>query len=972
MALTSWKSFNFFRASEVHVPDESGSLIFNSDITSICAGSDNLFLGATDGFVHILSRAFKVIRSFKAYDTGPITHMKQVTGTSYLVTLKEDLSSEPVLKVWALNEVDKKTDEPRCRSTKNVHNKRRQFPVSAFVVLDDLWQIAVGFANGSVTLIRGDLIHDRGAEQRTIFESEEPITGLEVQRGATTTLFIATTGRILTIVITGKGDGQPARTLENLGCGVGCMSFDKDTSDVLVAREDAIYTYRPNGRGPSFAFDSPKTFIDVFQDYIALVCPPLVPMDKSATLQRFGTSQVDEIFNTSTFTLLEPDLKFIGHSEAISSKIKHVFKEWGDLFLITVDGKVLVFNLEFILCANNYMQLYRYQEKTLQEKLEILYQRNLYILAINLAQKAGIDTLQQNIIFRKYGDYLYHKGDYDTAMQQYLRAIDNTEPSQVIRKFLDTQRIHNLIEYLEELHDHEKATIDHTTLLLNCYAKLKDTTKLDSFIKTPGELKFDLDTAIAMCRQGGYFEQATYLATKHGENDMVVDILIEDSKQYSEALRFIWSLDPGLAYPNLMKYARVLLEHCPQSTTKIFIDYYTGRYRPIRKKEEEVVKGEEIRTTGGLQNLASLIPLPYLSISKTDHSKSTISEPQVTTEQEEIIQYTVPKPRTSFSSFVDHPEEFIVFLEALIKQEDLTKDDKVDIYTTLFEMYLDTASRKRNSTEKADWEAKAKELIEGSDIPVSTSNVLLLSDLSGFQEGTTLVREQQGLRSDILRSYAAVKDTPGVIKALRKYGPDEPQLYIDALAYFASSPKTLEEAGDELDIVLKRIDRDGLMSPLQVIQTLSNNAVVTMGMVKKYLDDNIQRDRKEISNSRRLINSYTTETESRRQEISELGSKPTVFQARRCSSCGGNLDLPTVHFLCKHSFHQRCLNSVDENLECPLCAPQNATIQAIRERQIKAADQHELFRTELERSRDRFGLISEFFGRGVMKPGNLE
>lgn len=112
------------------------------------------------------------------------------------------------------------------------------------------------------------------------------------------------------------------------------------------------------------------------------------------------------------------------------------------------------------------------------------------------------------------------------------------------KQYLDTQRIHNLIEYLEELHDHGRATVDHTTLLLNCYAKLKDTSKLDSFIKAPGELKFDLETAIAMCRQGGYYEQAAYLATKHGENDMVVDILIEDSKKYAEAVEYIWRLDP--------------------------------------------------------------------------------------------------------------------------------------------------------------------------------------------------------------------------------------------------------------------------------------------------------------------------------------------------------------------------------------------------------------------------------------------
>jgi len=78
--------------------------------------------------------------------------------------------------------------------------------------------------------------------------------------------------------------------------------------------------------------------------------------------------------------------------------------------------------------------LYRYHEKTFQQKLDILYQRDLYVLAINLAQKLGVDAAQQNVIHRKYGDYLYQKGDYDTAMQQYLKAIDNTEPSQVIRK----------------------------------------------------------------------------------------------------------------------------------------------------------------------------------------------------------------------------------------------------------------------------------------------------------------------------------------------------------------------------------------------------------------------------------------------------------------------------------------------------------------------------------------------------------
>jgi vacuolar protein sorting-associated protein 11 len=138
-------------------------------------------------------------------------------------------------------------------------------------------------------------------------------------------------------------------------------------------------------------------------------------------------------------------------------------------------------------------------------------------------------------------------------------------------------------------------------------------------------------------------------------------------------------------------------------------------------------------------------------------------------------------------------------------------------------------------------------------IPIDTSNVLLLSHLSNFRDGTILVREQQGLRFDIFRSYTSAKDTAGAIKALRKYGAEEPQLYPAALAYFTSSPAILEEAGEELDAVLLKIDEDGLMAPLQVIQTLSTNGVATMGMIKRYLSATIERERQEINSVSKFV-----------------------------------------------------------------------------------------------------------------------
>lgn len=200
--------------------------------------------------------------------------------------------------------------------------------------------MAVGFGNGSVTIIRGDLIHDRGARQRIVFESEEPITNLEVQTGGILTLYISTTSRILALIIAGRGQGQPARVLEDTGCAVSCMSLDRDSGDVLVAREDAIYTYGPHGRGPSYAFESPKNSITIFRDYVALVCPG---SSRPESLRNFGVSPADEMFNTTTFTLLDTDLKFIAHGESLASSVQHVFTEWGSLFILTTDGKVCAF-----------------------------------------------------------------------------------------------------------------------------------------------------------------------------------------------------------------------------------------------------------------------------------------------------------------------------------------------------------------------------------------------------------------------------------------------------------------------------------------------------------------------------------------------------------------------------------------------------------------------------------------------------
>lgn len=76
----------------------------------------------------------------------------------------------------------------------------------------------------------------------------------------------------------------------------------------------------------------------------------------------------------------------------------------------------------------------RLEEKPLQHKLDSLFQKKLYLLAINLAKSRHCSAAELAEIYHQYGDHLYEKGDYDGAMGQFIKTIGFLQPSYVIRK----------------------------------------------------------------------------------------------------------------------------------------------------------------------------------------------------------------------------------------------------------------------------------------------------------------------------------------------------------------------------------------------------------------------------------------------------------------------------------------------------------------------------------------------------------
>lgn len=170
-----------------------------------------------------------------------------------------------------------------------------------------------------------------------------------------------------------------------------------------------------------------------------------------------------------------------------------------------------------------------------------------------------------------------------------------------------------------------------------------------------------------------------------------------------------------------------MLEHSPEETTQLFIDYYTASFCPKKDaivtqdtpvaQRTGVIGGMGGMATSAVQSLATLIPLPYMSTDVPRTPGGTTATQQVieTTVEDDFVEYDVPKPRQAFSAFIDHSNEFIIFLEACIKSSNIKDEDKSDLYTTLFEMYLQIAS-KLHGEQKREWETKAKKLVEEQNV----------------------------------------------------------------------------------------------------------------------------------------------------------------------------------------------------------------------------------------------------------------
>lgn len=360
------------------------------------------------------------------------------------------------------------------------------------------------------------------------------------------------------------------------------------------------------------------------------------------------------------------------------------------------------------------------------------------------------------------------------------------------------------------------ANTDITTLLLNCYTKLKDDEAISRFIHSSAPARedddqaadtppFDLETAIRVLRQASYFSHAGWLAERYRAHGEYLRIAIEDTADFGGALRYVQGLARGEfggedgraeAEESMKRWGGVLLVHEPDLTTDVLVEICCGSRR---------VPAESVRTGGSTNGRHETTTANAAASTTTagrpagsavgydvpDESASTApsSAPTVTADSSAHL----PSPRAFFAHFVDHPLDFIAFLERVLHErfqrsvESLSppsslvgneaplpepidplapsaalgaasRDEQV-VWNTLLELYVAASS----SAEKPipELQSKALKVLRcREEVPYDATQALLVCTTRNFEEGFVLLYELFGMYEEVVQCTSRVSLVP--------------------------------------------------------------------------------------------------------------------------------------------------------------------------------------------------------------------
>ena len=361
-------------------------------------------------------------------------------------------------------------------------------------------------------------------------------------------------------------------------------------------------------------------------------------------------------------------------------------------------------------------------ERSTEIKISLLVQKNLYTAAISMSYADPAQgPAEVAALYRKYAEYLYDRGDFASAIEQYMNTIGNLEPGHVVLRFLDSAKVPLLVQYLVELRERGMADREHDELLKTCYIKLGDPESAD---------RITLSGPAATARSGR-------------DACDEVESLLADSRS-KDAIAVLCSLDPDAAAKCLSSagLGSSLVRASPREIAGIVLALCDGTFSPVGLAGTATPSAGDAAAGGE----SGPVPAPL--------SEDSVNNPGVGSGG--MKRYP---PHLFANSFLEHPKLLRLLLSTCRARKCTLPPD---LKRALLELTLGEWSSARSNGDSAQERRKRAEVMDILTDPHSeghggidpTDAFLLVQDVN-FEEGITYMCEKLGLSDMLLERLAA-------------------------------------------------------------------------------------------------------------------------------------------------------------------------------------------------------------------------
>lgn len=139
-------------------------------------------------------------------------------------------------------------------------------------------------------------------------------------------------------------------------------------------------------------------------------------------------------------------------------------------------------------------------------------------------------------------------------------------------------------------------------------------------------------------------------------------------------------------------------------------------------------------------------------------------------------------------------------------------------------------------------------------------------------------------------------------------------MWIQALTYFRDQKDTDHLLTRALDEIRKK----NILSPLLVLEILKENPKLKFGVLRQFLLQNLKNQQDSIKRANKKLNEDLNNINNFKTEINKMKRTARNFDQKTCAACGKELQLPTVHFMCTHTYHEFCVET-EGIRRCTIC-----------------------------------------------------